>query len=116
MAIDWMDKNVPSEAHIAISSTELRVLDSDTPQGAAGGDAGIWITPLTDRATIPVPYHSDFSQQTTFDALCQQGAGYLYVGETGTTFDNGQITPYPDRYRILLSMPKAQVYQVIGCE
>jgi hypothetical protein len=115
VAIDWMDKNLPSEARIAISSTELKVIVSDSPQGSAGGDAGIWITPLTDRATIPLPYQSDFSQQAIFDRLCQQRLGYLYVGETGTTFNNGLITAYPDRYQILLSMPKAKLYQVMGC-
>ena len=115
VAIDWMDKNLPADAHIAISSTELHVLDTNAPQGAAGGDAGAWITPLTDRVTIPLPYQSDFSQQVIFDALCQLGTGYLYVGEAGATFNNGLIAPYPDRYQILLSMPKAKVYQVTGC-
>jgi hypothetical protein len=115
VAIDWIDKNLPSEARILISSTELRVLVSDSPQGAAGGDAGIWITPLTSRVTLPFPYQSDFSQQAIFDTLCQQRAEYLYVGDIGATFNNGLLAAYPDRYRILLSMPKAKVYQVIGC-
>jgi hypothetical protein len=115
VAIDWIDKNLPPEARILISSTELRVLLSESPQGAAGSDAGIWITPLTGRATIPFPYQSDFSQQAIFDSLCQRGAEYLYVGDTGTTFNNGLLSAYPDRYRILLSMPRAKVYQVIGC-
>jgi hypothetical protein len=115
VAIDWMDKNLPPSARIAISSTELHVLDTNAPHGAAGGDAGAWITPLTDRVTIPLPYQSDFSQQTIFDTLCKFGASYLYVGEIGASFNSGAISAYPDRYRILLSMPKAKVYQVTGC-
>ena len=115
VAIDWMDKNLPPDARIAISSTELHVLDTSAPQGAAGGDAGAWITPLTDRVTIPLPYQSDFSQQAIFDTLCRWRTDYLFVGETGASFNNGLITAYPDRYRILLSMPKAKVYQVTGC-
>lgn len=116
VAIDWIDQNLPAEARIVISSTELRVLASDSVQGYAGGDAGIWITPLTGRTTILFPYQSDFSQQTSLDTLCQNGADYLYVGDTGTTFNNAQIAAYPDRYKVLLSMPKAQVYQVTGCK
>jgi hypothetical protein len=115
VAIDWIDKNLPSEARIAIASTELRVFISDSPQGAAGGDAGIWITPLTGRTTIPLPYQSDFSQRTVFDAICRWDADYLYVGDTGVTFNNGLLSTYPDRYKILLSMPKAKLYQVVGC-
>ena len=115
VAIDWMDKNLPAQARILISSTELRVLASDSSQGAAGGDAGIWITPLIGRATIPIPYQSDFSQQAVFDTLCQRGADYIYVGEKGAIFNNGLITAYPDRYQILLSMPKTKIYKVTGC-
>jgi hypothetical protein len=116
VAIDWIDQNLPDEARIAISSTELRVLPSDAVQGYAGGDAGIWITPLTDRTTILFPYQSDFSQQTVFDLLCQVRAEYLYVGDTGATFNNTQLASFPERYKVLLSMPRSQVYQVIGCK
>lgn len=115
VAIDWMDKNLPAKTRILISSTELRVLVSDSPQGAAGGDAGIWIKPLIDRTTIAMPYQSDFSQQAIFDILCQKGAEYIYVGEKGAIFNNGLLSPYPDRYQLLLSMPKTKIYQVIGC-
>jgi hypothetical protein len=115
VAIDWVDKNLPTEARILISTTELRVLATDSFQGAVGGDAGAWITPLTDRATLPLPYHSDFSQQTTLDTLCQMQAEYIYVGEVGAMFNSAQINPYPNWYKILLSMPKTKIYQVIGC-
>jgi hypothetical protein len=115
VAIDWIDQHLPSDARILISSTELRVLASDSFQGAVSGDAGAWITPLTDRVTIPLPYHSDFSQQATLDLLCQLEADYIYVGESGTRFNNTQIEPYSNWYKILLSMPEAKVYQVIAC-
>ena len=115
VAIDWIDKNLSPDARILISSTELHVLDTNSPQGASGGDAGIWITPLTGRATIPLPYQSDFSQQAIFDTLCQWGAEYLYVGDTGATFNNALLSAHPERYQILLSMPRAKVYQLIGC-
>jgi hypothetical protein len=116
VAIDWVNEQLPSEARILISSTELRVLASDSFQASVNGDAGAWITPLTDRATVPLPYHTDFSQQTTLDTLCQLQADYIYVGENGTAFNNDQIEPFPHWYKILLSMPETKVYQVIGCE
>ena len=115
VAIDWIDKNLSSEARIAIASTELRVFISDAPQGAAGGDAGIWITPLTGRTTLPLPYQSDFGQPHVFDTLCHWDAEYVYVGDTGATFNDALLSAYPDRYKALLSMPRAKVYQLIGC-
>jgi hypothetical protein len=65
--------------------------------------------------TLALPYQSDFSQQSIFGTICWMKADYLYVGETGATFNDAQISAYPDRYRALLSMPKAKLYQVIGC-
>jgi hypothetical protein len=115
VALDWMDKNLPAQARILISSTELRVLATDSFQGSAGADAGTWINPLTSRATFPLPYFSDFSQQTTLDALCNMQVNYIYVGETGLTFDDTKIAPHRDWYKNLLSMPKVKVYEVIGC-
>jgi len=116
VALDWMDKNLPVDARILTASTELRVLATDSFQGSVGGDAGIWINPLTGRSTIPMPYFSDFSQQTTFDSLCKMGVTHIYVGETGLTFDDTKIAPHPDWYKNLLSMPKVKVYQLIGCK
>jgi hypothetical protein len=115
VAIYWMDKNLPPDAIVLIASTELRVIVSDSPQGAAGADAGAWITPLTDRGTRPLPYQSDFGQQSVFDTICRMKAGYLYVGELGATFNDSKITPHPDRYKVLLAMPKAKVYEIVGC-
>jgi hypothetical protein len=115
VAIDWIAKNLPPEARILISSTELRVLATDSSQGSVGADAGTWITPLTDRVTSALPFQSDFSQPATFDLLCAMDVDYIYIGDQGATFRAEQLSPYPDRYRLLLSMPKAKVYQVIGC-
>jgi hypothetical protein len=115
VAMDWVNKNLPENAHILISSTELRVLATDSFQGSVGGDAGIWINPLTSRATTPLPYSSDFSQPATFDSLCKMGITHIYIGEIGSNFDDTKISPYPNWYKALLSMPKVKIYQVIGC-
>ena len=115
-AIDWMDKNLPPDARVLISSTEVWVLASDSFQGAVGGDAGAWITPLTGRATILLPYYSDFSQPTTIDILCEMDVGYIYVGEMGANFNSEQIAPYPNTYKTLLAMHEAKIYQVTACQ
>ena len=116
VALDWMDNHLPADARILTSSTELRVLATDSFQGAAGGDAGAWINPLTGRVTLSLPYFSDFGQQATFDSLCDMGVTHIYIGETGLTFDDTKITPHPDWYKNLLSMPKVKVYELIGCK
>ena len=116
MAIGWIDKNLPSDARILISTVELRVLASDSFQGFVGGDAGIWITPLTDRPTFPLLNTSDFGQKTTLTALCDKKVNNLYIGERGQTYDDSQISIHPTWYKVLLSMPKAKVYQVVGCQ
>ena len=53
-AMDWMNAQLPADARIGISATELNVLASDSFEGYVGGDAGIWVTPLFDRATIAI--------------------------------------------------------------
>ena len=116
VALDWMDKNLPAGAHILTSSTELRVLATDEFQGSVGGDAGIWINPLTGRATTPLPFFTDFGQPATWDSLCKMGITHIYLGEIGSTFDDTKISPYPNWYKALLSMPKVKVYQVVGCQ
>jgi hypothetical protein len=110
-----MDKSLPLDARILISASELRVLPSDSFQGYVFGDAGGWITPLTNRYTISLPYNTDLGEPNTLAALCKMGINHVYVGETGFTFDDLKIRIHPDWYKILLSMPKVRVYQVIGC-
>ena len=116
LAIDWMDKNLPTDTRILVSSVDLIVLASGTAQGYLSGDAGAWITPLTDRVTIPRPYVSDFNRREVLDDLCKLEINYIYVGEIGQAFDASQLMAHPEWYKSLLSMPKAGVYQIVGCD
>jgi len=84
-------------------------------EGYVGGDAGIWISPLINRAVIPLRYDTNFGEQATLDSLCQQGISHLYVGELGQNFNDSQLSAQPAWYKALLSMPKVKVYQVVGC-
>ena len=116
LAIDWIDKNLPSDARILVSAVDLVVLASGTAQGHLSGDAGAWITPLTDRVTVPRPYGSDFNQREVLDDLCKLDIHYIYVGEMGQAFDASRLIAHPEWYKPLLSMPKAGVYQIMGCD
>jgi hypothetical protein len=115
-AMDWMNAQLPADAHIGISATELNVLASDSFEGYVGGDAGIWVTPLIDRTTVPVRYDTNFAEEATVELLCQQNISHLYVGEMGQTFNDGQLSSQPTWYKTLLYMPRARVYQVVGCK
>jgi hypothetical protein len=116
VAMDWVANWLPVDARIGIASAELKVLQSESSEGNVGADAGIWITPLTGRVTIPLAYDTDFSRQATLERLCELEIKYLFVGETGQPFDVDRIKTHPEWYRPLLSMPKTGVYEVTGCE
>jgi hypothetical protein len=116
VAIHWLDKNIPKDAFVLTSSTDLKVLPTDKYQGSAGGDAGTWITPLTGRPVAYLPYNTDFSQQQTMDFLCQQKLKFMYVGKTGWFFNEAGMSAQPAAYKLLLDLPKARVYEVTGCK
>jgi hypothetical protein len=114
-AIDWMNNTLPKDARILISSTELNVLPTEEFQGNAGGDAGIWITPLINRPTVLMPFNTDFHQQQVLDTICQSGVKYIYIGEIGSKFDDAGMMAQPDKYNLLFYVPEVKIYQVIGC-
>jgi hypothetical protein len=115
VAMDWLANELPIDARIGISSTQLRVLTLEASEGDVGADAGIWITPLTGRVTVSLPYNTDFNDSVTWKTICEEQVDYLFVGEVGYPFDGGKIDAHPEWYRPLLSMPKTRVYEVIGC-
>jgi len=114
-ALAWMDTHLPGEAQIGISVTELNVLPSDALEGYSGGDAGIWITPLIERATVPLFFSSDFGQEDVRNLLCQSGVTHLYVGQLGRPFELARLQEHPEWYKVLLSTEQVKVYEVIGC-
>jgi hypothetical protein len=116
VAMDWIASQLPVDARIGIASTELKVMASGSFEGDVGSDAGIWIAPLTGRATFPLPNDFEFDQQSTLEQICELGIGYLYIGEIGQPFDAAMIGSHPEWYRPLLSMPETGVYEVIGCD
>ncbi len=114
-AIQWLDENLPPDARILTSSTNLNVLPTDQYQGSAGGDAGTWITPLTGRPVFLLPFNTDISQSQTFEMLCEQQVNFIYVGKTGWTFNEDSMNAQPEAYKLLLDLPKTKIYEVTGC-
>jgi hypothetical protein len=115
VAMDWVANQLPVKARIGISSIDVTVNVSNVVEGVGGGDAGIWITPLTGRETVSLPYDMQFDQPSVWEQLCELKIRYLYVGEAGQFFDAAKLSSRPAWYRPLLVMPKTRVYEVIGC-
>jgi hypothetical protein len=98
-----------------IPSAEIKITASgDSPQNA-GSDAGVWIMPLTNRSTIGLSYEQDFRQNETLKAICDQRITYIYVSDTDQSFSTEQLEQKLDWYGVILILPKARIYQVLGC-
>ena len=113
--LNWMDKNIPSNAAIVISSSDAVLFESSLSMWYAGSDGGIWITPLIHRNTLFLPYQIDFGTQDVLVKLCQRGVGYVYVGGTGQSFNKERLSSKPDWYERVFFLPKAQIYRIVGC-
>lgn len=113
-AMEWVQQNTPADAHILIASANYS-LGKATLRGA-GTDAGIWVTPLTGRVTPALSYSSDFSQEQIRQQLCWGRVSYVYVGSREMSFNADLMLARPDWYRVALSLSKARIFQVLGCD
>jgi hypothetical protein len=114
-AMDWIRNQLPSNARILISADELIVQASGVLQGYAAADAGGWITPLTNRVTVPLRYDTNLGKEKKFRSLCKLGVDYIYIGAVGRSFYAPRLRAHPDWYRPLFTRSRTEVYQVIGC-
>lgn len=115
IVLDWLDKNLPPDAHILISSTKMNVLPTGPSPYPVGTDAGIWIPTLMNKTTTFMSFEIDFQSPDTLEQLCQQQIGYVYIGGTDQSFNDTQLISKRDWYDAVLTLPKAQLYQVAGC-
>ena len=114
-ALDWMDKQLPADAHIAIASADLSVDAFSAPMQGTGTDAGIWAAPLTGRAITTLPYYTDFFSQEVFNSLCEQQVTHIYIGSTPQSFRADFIKAKPAWYELVFHLPDAQIVRVLGC-
>jgi hypothetical protein len=114
VALDWMSRNIPLDARILISSSESYVLDSPIPS-RAGSDGGVWIAPLIHRNSIFAVNQTDFETQKTLEDLCKDSITHIYIGGRNNSFDPMLLQNRPAWYELLLLLPNAQVYKIVGC-
>ena len=115
-AIHWMDKTLPPDADVLIASTDLFVTSLESPNTLAGVDGGIWITSLISRKTTPMRGGLNFDQPEIHADVCKKKIEYIYAGGMPQSFNVLQLGGQADWYQIIFFLPKAKVYQVIGCE
>jgi hypothetical protein len=115
IAIDWLDRNLPLDAHILVAATPMSVLPARPSAELVGTDAGIWIPSLAGREIILAPFDTDFRTKSTIEGLCQKQVGYIYAGGKEQKFNTAQLNGIPGWYDRILFLPKAQLYKVIGC-
>lgn len=115
-AFDWMDKNLPLDANILIASTGMYVTSAEQADGQSGVDGGIWITPLISRKTIPMPSGLGFDQPEIRDEICSRNTSYVYDGGETLSFDYSLLEKRPAWYQVVLFLPGAKIYKVIGCK
>jgi hypothetical protein len=115
-ALDWMNRQLPADARIAIASVDLNIDAFSAPMQGTGTDAGIWVAPLTRRAVTALPYFTDFLSQETYNLLCQQKVTYIYIGSRPQSFKVDFVQSMPARYEMNFHLPNAQIIHVLGCE
>ena len=116
VTLDWMDKHLPANAQIAIASADLSLTAFGAPMSGTGTDAGIWVTPLTGRTILALPYSTDFIAQSTHDLLCQQQVTHIYVGGLPRSFQSDFADAKPAWYKTIFFLPDARIVQTLGCE
>lgn len=115
IAFDWMEKHLPNDARILIAGNTLNVFDIENPAELRGADGGVWIPLLTGRQASIEHLGVDFSAGETFDSLCQRGITHIYVGGGPERFNAAGLQARPEWYARQLSLPGANVFQVMGC-
>jgi hypothetical protein len=115
VTLDWINKNLPANARIAIASADLSLTSTSSMLGT-GSDAGIWVRPLTGRAILAFPYSTNFIDQNTHDRLCQQQVTHIYIGGLPRSFDSNFIGAKPEWYKTIFFLPQAHIVQTLGCD
>ncbi len=115
VAFDWMDKHLPKDAHILIAGNTLNVFDIENPAELRGTDAGIWIPLLIGRQVSMEHLGVDFNVEETLNHLCERNVTHIYLGGSPERFNAMGLQARPGWYARQLSLPEAQVFEIIGC-
>ncbi len=115
VAFDWMEENLPDDAHLLIAGNTLNVFDIQNPAELRGADGGVWIAPLTGRRVSMEHLGLDFSVEETLDSLCQRDITHIYIGGAPERFNLAGLQSRPEWYVQQLTLPGAQVFKIRGC-
>jgi hypothetical protein len=115
VALDWLRRNIPEAATVAIASSPLRLAPQDNPVMEAPADAGAWIQPLTGADVTPLPYTSDFGDSRLRGVVCNRQVDYDYVGISTRSFNTASLQGHPEWYQARLLLPAAAIYEVTPC-
>lgn len=115
VALDWLSAHLPAEAQVAISTADLRFVPPPYPSEFAPTDAGAWISALTGRQASRLPFWTDFTSPSTLELLCARGVTDIYLGGQQQSFEAGSLNAKREWYTIILNLPGATLYRVIGC-
>jgi hypothetical protein len=114
-ALDWIDRQLPDDARVAIAGADLNIDAFSAPMQGTGTDAGIWIMPLSGREVTSLPYFTDFGSQEIYQSLCQQQVTHIYVGSRPQSFITDFFQARPAWYEVIFHLPGTQIVRVRGC-
>ena len=107
-AITWIKQNLPEDAQIAIPGRfDLYPV--------IGSDSGMWVTPLTGRKTIMLPYDYSWFEEDAHNDVCDMGVVYLYSSTFELSFQLNAITR-PEWYQLVYEAGDVAIYRLIGCD
>ncbi len=109
-AFQWIRENTSSRA---IFLTAAYVAPENT---TVGTDAGVWITPLTGRATDLMLFNTDWTSSVVLDQACDLTAQpiYLYAGGKEFSFATDQHGN-SDRLQPFFESGGTVIYRLLNC-
>jgi hypothetical protein len=115
VALDWLRREVPADAQIAMAVAPVQVVPGSNPSLDAGADAGVWIHPLTGLGIYPLSFVTDFGSEVTHALLCDKGVEVVYAGGAPRSFDGAALLAEPQWYELRLQLPAVSVFEVTAC-
>jgi hypothetical protein len=115
VALDWLRREVPADAQIAMAVAPVQVVPGSNPSLDAGADAGVWIHLLTGLGIYPLSFVTDFGSEVTHALLCDKGVEVVYAGGAPRSFDGAALLAEPQWYELRLQLPAVSVFEVTAC-
>jgi hypothetical protein len=106
-AIRWIGENVPPEAVVFISGSQVG-------GSRVAMDGGMWVSPLTGRRSVVETYGYNWDALDALRAACTQGDVYVYAGGAFYSFQTERFIR-PDWYEPVFENGAVVIYHTRGC-